>query len=147
MTDHEATPPPSAWTDQFAALQARFPQARGPVLVALHILTQNPDVAVEDAKAQASLLGTRITAASIAAARRFLAPPPPVRTTLLDSPPVAERPSATREPRRPTPPPEIDTEALIRQVVGKIQGEGSAEAERLRAAVRQAIAILQAAVG
>jgi hypothetical protein len=37
--------------------------------------------------------------------------------------------------------------ALIRQVVGKLQSQGNAEAERLREAVRKAMAVLQAAVG
>jgi hypothetical protein len=44
-------------------------------------------------------------------------------------------------------PAEIDAEGLIRQVVGKLQLQGTAEAERLREAMRKAIATLQAAVG
>ncbi|MEO6597256.1 MAG: hypothetical protein ABIP94_21140 [Planctomycetota bacterium] len=39
----------------------------------------------------------------------------------------------------------MDAETLIRGVVAKIQGQGSAEAERMREAMRRAVAILQAA--
>jgi hypothetical protein len=37
--------------------------------------------------------------------------------------------------------------ALVRGVVAKLQGQGNAEADRLRDAMRKAIAVLQAAVG
>lgn len=50
-------------------------------------------------------------------------------------------------PRFRTTAPAIDTEALIRGVVSRIQSQGSAEADRLRDAVRKAIALLQTAVG
>jgi hypothetical protein len=54
----------------------------------------------------------------------------------------------TRAPRRPrAPDAAVDAEALIRQVVGKLQQQGNAEVERLRDAVRKAMAVLQAAVG
>ena len=55
-----------------AHLEVRYPKVREPILVALHILTQNPDISLDDAKAQAALHGTRITAASVAGARRLL---------------------------------------------------------------------------
>ena len=41
----------------------------------------------------------------------------------------------------------VDAEALVRGFVAKLQGQGNAEAERLREAMRKAIAVLQAAVG
>ena len=40
----------------------------------------------------------------------------------------------------------VDTEALIRQVVGRIQNQGTADTTRIKDAVRKAVAILQAAV-
>jgi hypothetical protein len=68
---------------------------------------------------------------------------------------VVHRPRATRLPaplappaRRPRAPArELDAEALIRNVVGKLQADGNAEAERLRAAIRKAVAMLNAVVG
>jgi hypothetical protein len=41
----------------------------------------------------------------------------------------------------------VDAEALVRGFVAKLQGQGNAEAERLRDAIRKAIAVLQAAAG
>ena len=40
----------------------------------------------------------------------------------------------------------LDVESLIRATVGKIQGQGAAEADRPREAMRKAIAVLDAAV-
>jgi hypothetical protein len=57
--------------------------------------------------------------------------------------PVAE----TRSVRRPrTADDAIDAESMIRQLVGKLRQHGSAEVEQMRAAVRKAIAVLQAAI-
>ncbi|MCA8953595.1 MAG: hypothetical protein KDE27_29050 [Planctomycetes bacterium] len=42
--------------------------------------------------------------------------------------------------------PPLDVEALVRATVGKIQTQSNADAERLRDAMRQAVAVLQAAV-
>ena len=46
-------------------------------------------------------------------------------------------------------PPEaaVEAEALIKQVVGKLQVQPNAEAERLREAMRKAMAVLASAVG
>ena len=104
---------PASWNDQFAALKNRFPHVRDAILVAMHILAQNPDVTVEDAKAQANLLGARITAASIAGAQRLLAkqtdavapqtPEAPARGT-NDTPVEPNRPGGfAPRMRRPTP--------------------------------------------
>ena len=41
----------------------------------------------------------------------------------------------------------LDANALIQDVVAKIQAQGNAEVERMREAVRKAIAALEAAVG
>ena len=54
-----------AWDEQFAAIKARHPNVRDAILVALHIVSQNPDIELADAKAQAALHGVRITAASV----------------------------------------------------------------------------------
>jgi hypothetical protein len=82
-------------------------------------------------------------AASLNGARTLLAK--------MDAPatvaPPAATSSTTREPRRPRPADKgIDAEALVRGFVAKLQTQGSAEAERLREAMRRAIAVLQAAV-
>lgn len=138
---------PTSWNDQFTALKNRFPHVRDAILV---ILTKQPDATVEDAKAQASLLGVRITAASIAGAQRLIA-----KQTDVVASQTAEAPASDPNGAQVKPKPArrlraqetvCDTEALIRQVVGKIQNQGNVEVERMREGVRRAIAVLQAAV-
>jgi hypothetical protein len=134
---------------QLADLKARYPKVREPILVALHILAQNPGVGIDDAKAQAALRGVRITAASLNAAQRLL-------SRQDGAPAVAATPARARrngavaatkpQPRRPrAAKPDLNAEALIRGVVSKIQDQGNAETERLRDAMRKAIAVLEAA--
>ena len=141
----EATIPTTndTWTEQFAELKARYPKVREPILVALHIITQNPEISLDDAKAQAAVHGTRITAASVSAAKRLLsrqdnATVTPTHTTPAPRKPAARRPRASSAP--------TDVESMIRQVAGKIRAEGDAEAERLRVAMRKAIDLLTEAV-
>ena len=88
--------------------------------------------------------GVRITAASINGARNLMAKRETVPTEPATAP-VAERPARPRRDRAPEP--AVDAEALIKQVVGKLQAQGNAEAERLRDAMRKVVAILQAAIG
>ncbi len=138
-----ATTTEPTWEEQFAQLKDRYPKVREPILVALHILTQSPDIELDDAKAQADVLGTRITAASVNAARRLLEQQDEGRIT---------RPTPTRSRRGPrsTAAPAVhgaaETEALIRGMVAKIESQGSAEAEGLRKTIRKAIAMLEAAL-
>jgi hypothetical protein len=150
MTESATTLTPHhnpAWDEQFAALKARHPNVRDAILVALHIVSQNPEIELADAKAQAALHGVRITAASVNAAHRLLGrdEAPEAATN-----PAAATPAKAPAPRRPRPvaaPQAVDAEALIRQVADKIQAAGSLEAERLRGSIRKAIELLQAAVG
>lgn len=54
---------------------------------------------------------------------------------------------AARDARPPRPEEAIDAEALVRGFVANLQTQGNSETERLRDAMRRAIAVLQAAVG
>ena len=103
-------------------------------------MLHDKNITLDDAKTRANLRGVKITAASVSAAQRLL--------SRMDDAPVAPAPVApTRRARRVATEPGLDAEALIRQVVGKLQMRGNAETEKLREAVRKAIAVLQAAVG
>ena len=135
----------ATWNAQFAALKTRYPHVRDAILTALHIVSQNPSIAVDDAKAQAKLLGTRITAASVSAAQRLMSRQDrlPAATANKAGTTAPQRPARRARPTDTA----FDTEALVRGVVAKIQGQGSVEADRLRDAMRKAIAILTAAVG
>lgn len=140
MTDTATEPAHAdAWTQQLDALKARYRHVREPVLAALNILLHEPNVALDDAKARAQVHGVRITAASVAAARRLIdrmgAEPKPARKT----------PAAARRPRPAST--ATDPEALIRGLITKLKDQENAEAERLRAAMRKAVSVLQAAVG
>ena len=59
--------------------------------------------------------------------------------------PAAERPARQRRERATEP--AVDAESLINQVVGRLQAQGNAEAERLRDAMRKAMAVLASAIG
>jgi hypothetical protein len=134
------------WAAELAQLRARYKAVREPILAALNLLQQDPNISDDDAKARAAMRGVRITAASINGARNLLAK----RETAVAAPAGDDAPARPAAPtvRRVRPAPaEIDAEGLIRQVVGKLQSQGTAEAERLREAMRKAIATLQAAVG
>ncbi len=143
MTTTETTPT-DTWADEIAALRARYPHVRDPILAALNLLLTDPNITDDDAKARAAMRGVRITAASINGARNLMAK----RETAvpIEAPaPAADRPDRPRRER--TPEPAVDAEALIKQVVGRLQAQGNAEAERLRNAMRKVVAILQAAIG
>lgn len=88
------------------------------------------------------------TAASIAAAQRVLdrQDAVPVITRPMDKPVrAAGKARAVRPARRPEA--NLDVEALIRATAERIQAQGSAETDRLRDAMRQAIAVLEVAAG
>ena len=143
MTVTENVPTADAWTAQLEQLSARYKHARPPVLAALNILVNDENISIDDAKAQADLHGVRITAASLNAARTLLSrmdKQAPASATTASAP--------AREPRRPRAADKaIDAEELVRGFLAKLQGQGNAESERLREAMRKAIAVLQAAVG
>jgi len=145
MTTSEPAITTDSWAAQLEQLKARYKHVRQPILVALNILLQDPNISVAGAKAQAAQHGTRITAASVAGAQRLL--------ERRDQAPVATAEPAAKTPQRPARPDRpvrtagipFDAEALVRGVVAKIQDHGSVGAERMREAMRKAIAILQAA--
>jgi hypothetical protein len=128
-----------------AELKARYKNVREPIVVALHLLLQDADIALDDAKAKANAHGVRITAASVSAAKRLL--------SRMDTAPLAPAtaPAATTAPTRPARRPRAieatqDAEALIKGVVAKLASQGNAEAERLRASIRRAVDLLNSAL-
>ena len=150
MTATATMTDPDTVTDAFEALQARYPKVRKPIVMALHILTQNPGISLDDAKARAEMSGIRITAASVSAAQRLLSrqdgPTPAASGEQIGAPAgkATPAPRRTRGPRSADTP--LDVEDLIRGTVAKLQAQGNAEAERLREAIRRAVAVLEAAI-
>jgi hypothetical protein len=142
MTATEIAPLTDTWTAQLEQLQARYRHVRKPIVAALNVLLHSPGISLDDAKAQAAARGFRITAASIAGARTLLAKmdaPVAPAATAIARPVRPQRRTRASEP--------VDAEALVRGFVEKLKGAGDAQAERLKDAMRQAIAVLQAAVG
>ena len=144
MTSTATVPSTDPWADQLEQLRSRYKHLRPAVLAALTALVLDPSISLDDAKSQIAMRGIRITAASMTAARTVL--------SRMDAPgdarATASTTAPTREPRRARAADKpVDAEALIRGFVSKLQGQGNAEAERLRDAMRKAIAVLRAAVG
>ena len=54
MTTTETTPT-DTWTDELAALKARYPYVRDPILAALNLLLTDPNITDDDAKARAAM--------------------------------------------------------------------------------------------
>ena len=143
MTATETAPQIDSWTAQLEQLRARYKHVRPPILAALNILLHDQNVSIDDAKARAALHGVKITAASVGAARTLLSRMETPNALAAATP----HPEPVREPRRSRAVEKpIDAEELVRGFVAKLQGQGSAEAERLREAMRKAIAVLQVAV-
>ncbi len=133
------------WDAAFAALKARYPTAKDSIVFCMHALQNCPDIGVDDLKAQAAMHNIRVTAASATAAKRLLAP---TQANNVTTTAPTTTPTAAPTPRRVrAADPTIDTEALIRGVVSRIQSQGSAEADKLRDAMKKAISLLQTAVG
>jgi hypothetical protein len=150
MTELAAEPVPAtapdSWTAQLDQLKTKYRHVRPAILAALNVLLHNENVTLDDAKAQAAARGFRITAASVAGARTLLAkmdaPTPAAGSSTLSVPAVPRPP---RRPRAAQPP--MDAEAMVRAFVDRVNAEKHAEVERLRDALRRAIAVLQTAVG
>jgi|SoiMethySBSTD1v2_1073268.scaffolds.fasta_scaffold350019_2 hypothetical protein len=140
-------PASKLWNQQLAELQSRYKHVRPAIVAALCVLHEDPDASVDDAKARAAEHGVRITAASVNAAQRLLARQDGAPATNAAEPKAAAPAKPTRERRPRANDGAVDAEALIRQVVGKLQNQGNAEAERLRGVMRRVIDIMQAAVG
>lgn len=148
MTTTATATEPDTWTAQLDELRLRYKHVRPPILAAMNILLHDPGITADDAKARAQLHGVRITAASIAAAQRLLARIDDARPAPGAAPRAAAAPTtrrhAPRGVRAGTSDP--DPEALIRGVVARVQAQAAGEAERLRQAVRKAIAALESAL-
>jgi hypothetical protein len=145
MTATDRVPESKATTPNISLdeLKSRYPNVREPIVVALHILLQEPEISIEKAKEAAKSYGVRITAASVAGARRLLE-----RMDTAPAAPATAGPTpATRPARRPrAAEPNQDAEGLVRGLVAKLKAAGDLDAERLRNAMRRAIDLLTAAL-
>lgn len=148
----------SSWDQAFAALKARFPKAQDSVVFAIYTFQNSPDIALDDLKARAQMHGLRVTGQTINAARSLMmgrAPTPrvkaPIAAPAVEPTPALVRAEPAAEPRRAPRKtherkPQVDVADLVLQAVQKLQQDSGSEAARLKEAIRQAVAVLQAAV-
>lgn len=143
-----APPPPStdSWEGILETLRRRYPGQKDSVLFCIYKLQQNPDLTLRDFAAEAKLYGIPTAGRALHSARQLLGL---IKETPLAQPVLEEVPVARRRRERTSEPDDggasIETKVLA--AVRQIQSAASSEAEQLRAAIRQAIAILQRAVG
>jgi hypothetical protein len=168
--------PPSPWDLEFEHLRQRFPGAKPSVLFCVHAFMQRPDINIADLKAQAQMHGLKVSVGSWVAARQLLSPPAtraarPDPAPAAEDPPRVSAATAEAPPSQPTavaaadesavlanPPTEAPPKAItaddaegpiermVRLVVAGVQAAGDAKAERLRTAIREALAVIEAAL-
>ncbi len=150
MTASETdVPPANSWEGILAALRRRYPGQKDSVLFCIHKLQHNSDLTLRDFRAEAELHGIPMAGRSLHSARVLLglikeapAPAPTLPTALPPLPKLARKlPSAVEDTNGNS----IETKVLA--AVRQIQSAAGADSENLRQAIRQAIAILQRALG
>ena len=158
MPDLEPTPVPAAdtWEGILAALRRRYPNQKDSVLFCIYKLQQNPELTLRDFRAEAELHGIPMAGRSLHSARLLLglqkAEPPAAASGAASA--TAALPDLRVPPRAPrrarserTADDGAGIETKVLAAVRQIQSAAGAEAEQLRAAIRQAVAILQRALG
>ena len=148
MTDSATSQPPTdTWEGILAALRRRYPGQRDSVLFCIYKLQQNPELSLRDFGAEAKLHGIATAGRALHSARQLLG-------LVKEAAPRASEPSTETAPARQrrvrTQEPDdggasIETKVLA--AVRQIQTAAGAETEQMRAAIRQAIAILSRALG
>lgn len=152
MNETEPSPLPATdtWEGILANLRRRYPGQKDSVLFCINKLQQNPDLTLRDFRAEAELYGIPMAGRSLHSARLLLGlvkedvQLDPVREALA---PV-QRPARRQRAKVAAADDgggSIETQVMA--AVRQIQTAAGAEAETLRAAIKQAIAILQKALG
>lgn len=138
-------PPADTWEAILENLRRRYPGQKDSVLFCIYKLQQNPNLTLRDFKEEADLHGIPTAGRALYSAKGLLGLLKP------EAPAPAAAPAAPTGRRRVRAPESDDGGASIESkvvaAVRQIQTAAGAEAEQLRAAVRQAIALLQRAIG
>jgi hypothetical protein len=149
VTDLEPTAPAAAadtWDSILDGWRRRYPGQKDSVLFCIHKLQQDPELTLRDFRDEARLHGIPVAGRSLHSARLLLgitkAAPEPT-TLAVDAVPMP----AKRRPQREAAADPTSIEDQVVAAVRSIQSAAGAEGERMRAAMRQAITILQRALG
>lgn len=167
VTDPQAAVDPSdSWESIANNLAQRYPGQKPSILFCLWKLQQNPEASLRDFRDEARMRSIPLAGRSLHSARVLLGLAEPAtrrpatpRAAEPDAPPTrpATRP-ATRSPARPaarpaarptarpTAKPAAGIEGTLLAAVRRMQSDAGAESERLRAAMRAAITVLERAL-
>ena len=147
--------PADSWDGILATLRRRYPGQRDSVLFCIHKLQQNPELTLRDFRDEAALHGIPMAGRALHSARVLLGLQPAEPRVVSASPatpltsPLAGEAAGGRRMRRrrgaETAGPSIESRVMA--AMQQLRSSADAEADQLRAAIRQAIAILQTAVG
>ena len=151
MTELEPSPAPvDTWEAILDALRRRYPGQKDSVLFCIHKLQQNPDISLRDFRAEADLYGIPVAGRALHSAKSLLglvktADEPAATARSNGAETEADRPGSRRR-RVAEPAADGSIEDRVVAAVRQIQSAAGAEAQQMRNAIRQAIAILQKAL-
>ena len=157
MTDPDIMAPPAdTWEGILAALRRRYPGQKDSVLFCIYKLQHNPELTLKDFRAEAELHGIPMAGRSLYSAKVLLGivkdSPSPASSASPENGPSDDNthtpaPARTRRMTTATAEEGASIESKVVAAVRQIQQAAGAESDQLRAAIRQAIAILQRALG
>ena len=157
MTETSTESPANAdsWEGMLANLRNRYPGQKDSVLFCIHKLHQNQDLGLPDFREEAALYGIPMAGRALHSAKVILglakAKPrtpkqKPASQPREASTPVAAAETPSRKQRSFAAGKSTSIEAQVLAAVRQIQSDAGEDSARLRAAIRQAIAILQRAL-
>lgn len=139
------------WEAMLEILRSRYPGQKDSVLFCIHKLQQNPELSLRDFRAEAELHGIPMAGRSLHSARQLLGlvrePAAADTAAAPTAEPTANVPHRTRRQRRREEHDGGSLEAQVIAAVRQIQDNAGANVERLRAGIREAIRVLQRALG
>lgn len=161
-------PAPDTWEGILANLRRRYPGQKDSVLFCVHKLHANPELGLADFREEAQLHGIPMAGRALHSAKVLLGlaeskprakRPPTAAPAVATTPEAGAAPGAAeasagdapvaKQPRRARREPAAEDGSIETQVldaVRQIQSAAGAEADKLRAAMREAITILQRAL-
>ena len=158
MTDTEPQPEPlkDDWDARLQELRESYPGQKDSILFCVHKLSQNSALGLPDIRDEAARLGVPVAGRALHSAKLLLGLATPKQKASDFLPPPPNNPPTTFTPA-PAAPGDLDIQQhgiqqdqpIERQVlsaVRQIQSAAGQDSTRLRAAIQQAIATLQAAL-
>ena len=139
------------WELELERLRTRFPGATAGTLFCVHKLELDPELTLRDFRDEASLRNIPLSGRSVHSAKVLLGREAPATRRKQAKVAVSEpaAPPIVRSPRRSLARATDETdslEATLLNAVQQLQAEANAESRRLQEAIRDAIAVLQAAL-